>query len=100
MFVSYLIPYHMLMVANSFYGKYFRINVIVTRLNAGGGFMKSPFFVCLQMTKSLDDVHNKRKSIKKLPESEVYDIIEKVCSGKELEKYDVSHACVSFYTLI
>ncbi|XP_045214186.1 marginal zone B- and B1-cell-specific protein-like [Mercenaria mercenaria] len=46
--------------------------------------------VAFQLAKGFDDFHLKRPSLKILPESEIYRIVDEVCQeGKELEKYGV-----------
>lgn len=43
--------------------------------------------VVYQLRKSFSDFHEKRPSLKVLPESEIYRLVDEVCSGKELDKY-------------
>ncbi|XP_060591490.1 marginal zone B- and B1-cell-specific protein-like [Ruditapes philippinarum] len=46
--------------------------------------------IAFQLAKAFDDFHKKRPSLKVLPESEIYRLVDEVCEeGKELEKYGV-----------
>ncbi|KAH3867831.1 marginal zone B- and B1-cell-specific protein-like [Dreissena polymorpha] len=45
--------------------------------------------IVYQLTKVFDEFHSKRKSLKSIPESEMYRIIEDVCSGTILDTYGV-----------
>jgi hypothetical protein len=48
---------------------------------------KMYFIYKLQLAKAFDDFHKKRPSLKVLPESEIYRLVDEVCEeGKELEK--------------
>ncbi|XP_052815312.1 marginal zone B- and B1-cell-specific protein-like [Mya arenaria] len=45
--------------------------------------------VVYQLSKGFDDFHGRRKSLKVIPESEIYTIVEEVCSGDKLDNYGV-----------
>lgn len=45
--------------------------------------------IVYQISKGFSELHQRRKSLKMLPESEIYRIVEEVCTGKELENYGV-----------
>ncbi|KAL4240186.1 Marginal zone B [Mactra antiquata] len=45
--------------------------------------------VVYQLSQGFEAFHKKRKSVKTIPESDLFDIIDEVCEGKVLENYGV-----------